>query len=68
MDKFIEVHCKGERHLINVDWIEEIYEDSDCKVTIFFAFNIPNGIEQDRLQVDETYDKIRRMLWSESYG
>ena len=64
MDKFIEVHCKGERHLINVDRIEEIYEDSDCKVTIFFNFNIsPNGIVQNRLQVDETYDKIRLLLW-----
>ena len=63
MNKFIEVHSKGERHLVNINWIEEVYEDYSNNVTIFFAFNIPNEIEQEILKIDETYEKIRELLW-----
>lgn len=63
MAEFIEVHYKGERHFVNVNWIEEICENCDNKVTIFFAFTIPNGLEQDSLKVDETYEQIKYMIW-----
>lgn len=63
MAEFIEVHCNGKRHLINTDWVEEIKENSEHDVTIFFAFTIPNGRDQDYLNVDETYNEIQHNIW-----
>ena len=63
MDQFIEVHCNGEKRFINLRWVEEIREDKNYCVTIYFAFTNPNCIEQDHLNVDESYDEIKRLIW-----
>ena len=63
MDQFIGVHCNGEKRLINLRWVEEIREDKNYCVTIYFAFTNPNCIEQDYLNVDESYDEIKRLIW-----
>lgn len=63
MDQFIEVHQNGEKRLINLRWVEEIREDKDYYVTIYFAFTNPNSVNQDYLNVDESYDEIKRLIW-----
>ena len=56
MDQFIEVHQNGEKRLINLRWVEEIREDKDYYVTIYFAFANPNSVNQDYLNVHESCD------------
>lgn len=68
MDQFIEVHCNGEKRFINLRWVEEIREDKNYCVTIYFAFTNPNCIEQDYLNVDESYDEIKRLIWRQIYN
>lgn len=63
MDKFIEVHQNGEKRLINLRWVEEIREDKDYCVTIYFAFANPNSVNQDYLYVDESYDEVKQLIW-----
>lgn len=57
MPKFIEVHHMGEPRLINLRWVEEI-RPVDDQACIYFAFSIPNGIDQDYIEVDESYDTL----------
>ena len=57
MSRFIKVHRKGRPHLINLDWVEEIRENR-----IYFAFNVPNAVEQDYLEVDETFEQLLKMI------
>jgi hypothetical protein len=57
MSRFIKVHREGIPHLINLDWVEEIHEN-----TIYFAFNVPNAVEQDYLEVDETFEQLLKMI------
>ena len=68
MDKFIEVHQNGEKRFINLRWVEEIREDKNYCVTIYFAFTNPNCIEQDYLNVDESYDEIKRLIRRQTYN
>lgn len=68
MDQFIELHQNGEKRFINLRWVEEIREDKDCCVTIYFAFTNPNAIKQDYLNVDESYDEIKRLIWRQTYN
>lgn len=63
MDQFIELHQNCEKRFINLRWVEEIREDEDCCVTIYFAFTNPNAVEQDYLKVDESYDEVKRLIW-----
>ena len=63
MKQFIEVHCNGEKRFINLRWVEEIREDKDYCVTIYFAFTNPVLVNQDYLNVDESYDEIKRLIW-----
>ena len=60
MSGFIEVTRKnGHRRLINIRHIEEVMETSNKNIcSIYMAFNIPNAIEQDYIEVAESYDAI----------
>ena len=57
MSRFIKVHREGIPHLIKLDWVEEIQEDR-----IYFAFNVPDAVEQDYLEVDETFEQLLKMI------
>lgn len=58
MSQFIKVHVDGKAHLINLDWVEKISGN-----TIYFAFNVPNAVEQDYLKVDETSEQLWRKIF-----
>lgn len=60
---FIEVHSEGQRRLININWVEEVWECENGKALIFFAFIGVNCVEQDNIRTDETYDEVRRQIW-----
>ena len=62
MTKFIEVHLNGASYLINLAHVEEIVCDTDGSCTIYFAFSIPDAIEQDSIMPDETYDQIKSKI------
>ena len=62
MTKFIEAHLNGASCLINLAHVEEIICDTDGKCTIYFAYSIPDAIEQDYIMPDETYDQIKRKI------
>lgn len=68
MDQFIELHQNGEKRLINLRWVEEIREDKDYCVTIYFAFANPNSVNQDYLNIDESYDEVKRLIWRQTYN
>lgn len=61
MAKFIEVHCNKEKRLVNLDWVEDIW-DGDIHRYIYFAFNAPNACEQDYIKVDESHEEIARKI------
>ena len=63
MADFIQVHAKstGKAFLINLNWVEEII-DYDEGPTIFLAFNIPDAVEQDYLETEESYEDIFNMI------
>ena len=63
MEQFIEVHINEEKRLINLRWVEEIRENRDGRATIYFAFNCPDSIDQDYMNVDESYNEILREIW-----
>ena len=63
MAKFIEVHLNGASCLINLAHVEEIKCDTDGSCTIYFAFSVPNAIEQDYIIPDETYDQIKSKIF-----
>ena len=63
MEQFIEVHIKEEKRLINLRWVEEIRENPDGRTTIYFAFNCQNSIDQDYMNVDESYNEILGEIW-----
>lgn len=62
MTKFIEVHRNGASYLINLAHVEEILCDTDGKCAIYFAFSVPDAIEQDYLVPDETYEQIKSKI------
>ena len=62
MTKFIEVHLNGVNYLINLAHVEEIICGTDGSCTIYFAFSVPNAIEQDYIIPDETYDQIKSKI------
>lgn len=63
MPKFIEVHFNGMRHLINLAHVEEIISDTDGKCTIYYAFSVPDAIEQDYIIPEETYEQIKSKIF-----
>lgn len=62
MNNFIEVTINDKKILINLNHIEEIHEEEDRSCTIYYAFNIPNAIEQDYIKPKESYKKVRNMI------
>lgn len=62
MARFIEVHREGDPILVNLDWVEQIMI-GDNGSTIYFAFNLPHGVEQDYVTVDEGYGEMQRKIW-----
>ena len=62
MTKFIEVHLNGRSYLINLAHVEEILRDTDGNCTIYFAFSLPDAIEQDYIVPEETYEQIKRKI------
>lgn len=62
MNNFIQVHIDGRRVLINLAWVEQIIAEERGTV-IYFAFNIPDAIEQDYMVVDESYDALLLLIW-----
>ena len=63
MTKFIEVHVNGVSYLINLAHVEEIICYTDGKCTIYFAYSVPDAIEQDYMTPDETYDQIKNKIF-----
>ena len=45
MKGFIEVTAKNGTHLLNVKYIEDVWEDEDGKFTIYLAFNAPDAVK-----------------------
>ena len=64
MTNFIEVHCDGERRLVNTAWIEEIWEENSHKATIYFAFSATNDYAQDFIKTDETYSEVKEKIFA----
>lgn len=63
MEQFIEVHIKGVKRLINLQWVEKIHENPDGCATIYFAFHCKNYINQDYMKVDESYNEVLKKIW-----
>lgn len=63
MNNFIEIKDKkGNWHYININHIEEVAEtEKGC--TIYFAFSVPDAIEQDYIETDKSYDDVKIMIW-----
>ena len=57
MTNFIEVSRLGQKRLVNLRNVQEIYkEDSNGKCTMYFS-------DDDYFTPDESYDEIKDMLW-----
>lgn len=61
MADFIEVHQQGKPKLVNLDWVEDIWP-TENGTQIYFAFTRPDATAQDLSTVDESYDKIKRII------
>ena len=59
MKGFIEVTTENGTHLLNMKYIEDVWEDEDGKITIDLAFNAPDAVEQDCVIPYESYDEIK---------
>ena len=59
---FIEIKdTKGKLHYININHIEEVVEtEKGC--TIYFAFSVPDAIEQDYITINKPYDEVKTMI------
>lgn len=64
MADFIEVHRQGEPRLVNLDWVEDIWP-AENGAQIYFAFTSPDDVSQDFITIDESYDKIKRIIASQ---
>ena len=62
MKGFIEVTAENGTHLLNVKHIEEVWKDKDGKCSIYFAFNIPDAVEQDHVIPHESYDEVKKKI------
>lgn len=60
MAKFIEVHQKGEPILLNLDAVAGICSSHNCTF-VNFTHRVPN--EQNFVEVDESYDDLRRLIY-----
>ena len=62
MKGFIEVTAKNGTHLLNVKYIEDVWEDEDGKFTIDLAFNAPDAAKQDYILPYESYDEVKKKI------
>ena len=63
MSGFIKItDIEGNRRLLNVNYIEEVFELNNDESTIYFAFNCPNATEQDNCIVNITFDELVEMI------
>ena len=63
MTKFIEVHdMNGKSNLINLAHVELIECDTGGRCIIYFAFSLPDAIEQDYIVPEETYEQIKSKI------
>ena len=64
MNGFIEITPAGggNRRLINIRHIEEVIENADGACTIYMAFNVPDAIEQDYIDTNNSFDEIVEMI------
>lgn len=59
---FIVIHENGEERMINLNWVEEV-RPTDNQAVIYFAFQSNGTIEQDYILADESYDRVKMMIW-----
>lgn len=62
MKGFIEVHHKNGVHLLNVKYIEDVWDDNSGICTIWLAYTVPDSTEQDMIIPRESYDEVKRMI------
>ena len=63
MSGFIKItDIDGNRRLLNVNYIEEVFELNNDESTIYFAFNCHNATEQDNCIVNIPFDELVEMI------
>lgn len=62
MKGFIEVTTENGTHLLNMKYIEDVWEDEDGECTIYLAFNAPDAVEQDYIHPYESYDEVKKKI------
>ena len=69
MKGFIEVTTENGTHLLNMKYIEDVWEDKgdvwedkggEC--TIYLAFNAPDAVKQDYILPYESYDEVKKKI------
>ena len=62
MKGFIEVITENGTHLLNMKYIEDVWEDEDGECTIYLAFNAPDAVKQDYILPYESYDEVKKKI------
>ena len=62
MKGFIEVTAENGTHLLNMKYIEDVWEDEDGECTIYLAFNAPDAVKQDYILPYESYDEVKKKI------
>lgn len=62
MKGFIEVTTKNGTHLLNMKYIEDVWEDENGECTIYLAFNAPDAVKQDYILPYESYDEVKKKI------
>lgn len=62
MKGFIEVTTENGTHLLNMKYIEDVWEDKDGECTIYLAFNAPDAVKQDYILPYESYDEVKKKI------
>ena len=67
MKGFIEVTTENGTHLLNMKYIEDVWEDKDGECTIYLAFNAPDAVKQDYILPYESYDEVKKKITELEY-
>ena len=62
MKGFIEVTTENGTHLLNMKYIEDVWEDEDGECTIDLAVNAPDAVKQDYILPYESYDEVKKKI------
>ena len=63
MSGFIKItDIDGNRRLLNVNYIEEVFELNNEESTIYFAFNCSNATAQNNIMVNIPFDELVKMI------